>query len=801
MANDLWRTDVGQARERLARLSPSDKVAIALHDFAGVAASDVVGFDYADGPNGVRGHQGATAFPSMLALAASFDRQLAAAYGTALAREVVAAGRNAVFSPGLDIARVPWGGRAGQQLGEDPFLAGEMGGVTGAAVQSQGVLAIATHYVANNFEWLRTGEGSLPRRTPAIDVRISARALHEVYLEPFRRALGRYGVAGFMGSYNRLNGEYVCQSADLLALPRERWGWSGVTVPDAVFAVRDPRAAVRAGLDLPALGDAGGRTEADLREIGDERLDQIVLHVLTAAEHVGLRRPAAATPEPPDGSAELARRIAADGMVLLRNESGVLPLARSARVAVIDAVGVRNVLVMGGAPSVFLQDARIQSVPEALGEALDAPDRVVSVEVGHGERPLPPLTAESAGAAIDAVVRDEVSGAKHRLRLPRFELDAPDGVGPDWSATIRTTFRASRTGTHILTAEFAGSLTLYADEQPLTTGFREASPMIAGPEYPLHAVLDLDVDQDVEIRVEYATSVAISIPGMPVGPHLRLGVAGPDDRLDRAAALAADCDVAVVLAGRVSGEAMDVDSLLLPGEQSAVLDAVAAANPRTVLVTLGAGPVVLPRLDNLAAVLHAWFPGEQFAPALAAVLTGESEPGGRLPITFPADEHGTPIAAASQYPGVDGVATYSEDLLVGHRWYDDRRITPAFAFGHGLGYTTFEVGRLDAQDAGDSVRLTVELTNTGTRAGKAVPQIYVRHPSDAGEPPAQLKGFAALRLDAGETRRTTIEIARDDLMVFDEPSGRRVLVPGEYEFRAALSSRDVRASVRVPIVG
>ena len=288
---------------------------------------------------------------------------------------------------------------------------------------------------------------------------------------------------------------------------------------------------------------------------------------------------------------------------------------------------------------------------------------------------------------------------------------------------------------------------------------------------------------------------------MPVGPHVRLGVAGPDDRLDRAAALAAGCDVAVVLAGRVSGEAMDVDSLMLPGDQGAVVAAVAAANPRTVLVTLGAGPVVLPRLDGLAAVLHAWFPGEQFAQALAGVLTGESEPGGRLPITFPADEHRTPIVGPSQYPGVDGVATYSEELLVGYRWYDARGITPAFPFGHGLGYTTFEIGRLDVADTGDAIRLTVELTNTGARTGKAVAQIYVGHPAAAGEPPAQLKGFAAVRLDAGETRRTTIEIARDDLLVFDEQAGGRVLIPGEYEFRAGLSSRDVRATARVSIAG
>ena len=256
-----WEPALDRAHDQLALLSRSDKIAIALHDFASVSDPDVMVFDYADGPNGVRGHVGATAFPSMLAMAASFDRQLAAAYGVALAQETVAAGRNVIFSPGLDIVRVPWGGRTGQQLSEDPFLAGEIGGVIGAAVQSQGVMAMATHYVANNFEWLRTGANSLPRRTPAIDVRVSQRTLHEIYLEPFRRALAGHGVASFMGSYNRLNGEYVCQSAEILNLPRQAWGWAGVSLPDFIFAVRDPRAALLAGLDLPSLGDAAGRTD------------------------------------------------------------------------------------------------------------------------------------------------------------------------------------------------------------------------------------------------------------------------------------------------------------------------------------------------------------------------------------------------------------------------------------------------------------------------------------------------------------------------------------------------------------
>jgi beta-glucosidase len=161
-----WEQAVSRALERLNGLSPEDKLAIAVHDFAAVTAEDFVPFDYCDGSNGVRGHQGATAFPSALALAASFDQDLARRYGAALGREVLTAGKNAILAPAMDIARVPHGGRGGENLGEDPMLTGEIGGAIGGGIQSEGVLAVAKHYVANNFEWLRTGEGSFTAPIP-----------------------------------------------------------------------------------------------------------------------------------------------------------------------------------------------------------------------------------------------------------------------------------------------------------------------------------------------------------------------------------------------------------------------------------------------------------------------------------------------------------------------------------------------------------------------------------------------------------------------------------------------------------
>jgi len=330
------------------------------------------------------------------------------------------------------------------------------------------------------------------------------------------------------------------------------------------------------------------------------------------------------------------------------------------------------------------------------------------------------------------------------------------------------------------------------DDESVASGFREASPFVTGPDYPLHAVVDLAAGQVIMVRVEYSTSVAISIPGTPVQPHLELGWRQPDYRLAQAAALAAVCDVALVLAGRLSGEAMDADGLSLPGTQDALISAVVGANPRTIVVTLGAGPVVMPWLDDVPAVIHAWFPGEQVAPAFAEVLVGQAEPGGRLPITFPTDESTTPIHEPHQYPGVDGVATYSEELLVGYRWYQQHGVAPAFPFGHGLGYTSFEFADLRAETTEELIGVTFSVRNVGSRPGKAVPQVYVSFPAAAGEPPAQLKAFQVVRLEPSQVSQVDMEIPMDDLAIYDDRRGSRVVMPGTYEIQLGVSSVDLR---------
>ena len=543
------------------------------------------------------------------------------------------------------------------------------------------MLAVAKHYVGNNFEWLRTGEEASP---PVGCYRCQGVAAHA--------ARDLSGAVPQGPCYLRVAGSSARTTASTADTSARIRTCSTFRVHIGVGPVSPFRtssllsgAALEAGLDLPALGSDSQLTRDDLLE-NEARLDSIAWHVLSAVEYVNLKPMQEPSPIPPPESAQVAKDIAIEGMVLLKNDGPLLPLPGTARIAVVDAGNVRALLVVGGAASVSLSDERIESVPEALGKLLASPEQVRVAPAGDGEVPLPVVSAEAAASLIEAVIRDDVTGTEVRRTLSRFELRAPEGVGPDWSATLTTSLSAERAGLHHLTLTFGGRATLYVDNEPVVSGFREASPFVTGPDYPLHAVVDLAAGQAVALRVEYSTSVAISIPGTPVEPHLELGWRQPDDRIAQTAALVADCDVALVLAGRLTGESMDADGLTLPGAQGALISAVAAANPRTIVVTMGAGPVVMPWLPEVPALLHAWFPGEQFGPALAEVLTGRAEPGGRLPITFPTDEAATPIQEPQQYPGVNGVATYSEDLLVGYRWYQDRGIEPAFPLGHGLGY-------------------------------------------------------------------------------------------------------------------
>jgi len=269
-----------------------------------------------------------------------------------------------------------------------------------------------------------------------------------------------------------------------------------------------------------------------------------------------------------------------------------------------------------------------------------------------------------------------------------------------------------------------------------------------------------------------------------------------------AAAAAKSADVALVMVGDKDSEGHDRRNLSLPNNQDALVSAVAAANPRTIVILKTGGAVLMPWLEAVPAVLEVWYPGEEDGNVVADLLFGDANPSGKLPVTFPRAEDEVPAATPEQYPGVNGNAVYSEKLLVGYRWYDVKNVTPLFPFGYGLSYTTFAVNQLSVSRFSErtGVTVTFNVVNTGPRTGAEVVQVYVVAPPDAGEPPKQLKGFAKVKLNPGEKQRVTVRLDRRAFSIWDTGAGHWVLAPGQHQILVGTSSRDLplRATVLIP---
>ncbi len=779
--------DLDKARTlRPSEINRAEKESIALGKWPGVPG--LLPFAYCDGGNGVRGAEGATAFPSALAVAASFDTDLARRYGVALGAEVRAAGCNVLLGPVLDVARTPWDGRTGEGLGEDPELTAQIGGAIIEGVQSEGVISVAKHVVANNAEIGRTGDGPAARRTDAIDVRVDEKTLHEVYLRPFRRAIQQHGLAGLMGSYNRLGGRYVCENTEVWRIVRDEWDFTGVTVPDYLFAIRDDAAALDAGMDLPGLDDIHGRTAEMVSALDDEHLDRLVGHVLLAAEMVRLE-PATAVDKSALGSVptrELAEEIAVSGAVLLKN-SGLLPLAPGTKVALFTPHSLDHITTIGGSAAVSAPQGRATGLGPALS---DLGFSVDEMNIVAADLPLPAATASEGLRLIQAII-STARGVDDR-RLQTFAVAAAEVDADEWSAVVRGEFVAPLTGGYRVTATFAGRAELFVRGVPEVAGFREASPLLAGPEYPMHAVFAAVQGERIDIELRYETGPALSIPGTSTAPALRVGVQPLDDPT-RLAEAARRADVAIVVVGRASGESMDVESLRLPPDQERLIESVAGAQANTVVVTLGSGPLAMPWHALPPAILHMWQAGERAGTAIGALLSGHGEPGGRLPLTFPYSDDDVPLDPGG-YPGLDNRAEYTERAAVGYRGYQERGIDPLFPFGHGLGYASIELGEVTWEVGPTTISALANVHNSGSRAGSVVLQLYARRP---GEDSWALAGFGRSEMPPAGEEEIVITTAVADLAA--RLDGGWLVVSGEYQFAVGLSSTDLHAMTTVAI--
>ena len=752
-----------------------------------------------DGPNGARGGGSliggvkSAAFPVGIALGATWNPGLLAEIGGALADEVRSKSAHVLLAPTVNIHRTQTNGRNFECYAEDPVLTSELavGYING--LQAKGVGATIKHFIGNESEIQRTTMSS----------EIDERTLREVYLPPFEAAVKRAKTWAVMSSYNRLGGTYTSEHAWLLnTVLRGDWGFDGVVMSDW-FGSHSTAATVNAGLDLEMPGPTRDRGEklivaVEADEVSRETIRQRVLNVLRLMERTGALNDHSHWEERADDRPEhraLIRRAGAEAAVLLTN-NGVLPLA-GGTVAVIGP-NAKTAQIMGGGSAQLNAHYRV-SPYEGLTEALGGVSYAYGCDNAKFQPTLPgPLTME-------LFPNRELSG------MPVAVDELPEAMGfwfgrlkgdvdaAHFSARLSTRFTAPATGIWRLGIRAAGLARVRVDGVQVaqawetwtrgTTFFEEGCdevladlPMVAGQTYA------------IEIDFASAQSENLAFSALAIG----LGLPSGDAEIAEAVAVAKAADIAVVCVGRDASwdtEGADLPGIALPGRQAELIAAVAAVNPNTVVVLQTGGPVEMPWLNDVAAVLQAWYPGQEAGNAIADVLTG-TEPGGRLPQTFPA--RWADGAAQTQdleiYPGLDGRVRYEEGVFIGYRHADRTGTPPLFPFGHGLSYS-----RLELSDATvEGLKVSVTLRNVGPRSGSTVVQLYLT-PAAAPVPrPAkELKAFAKHHLAAGEAVRVTFTLSPRDFAWFNVEAQAWQVEAGAYGVLLGLSSADLAKSGQI----
>ena len=814
--------------EGLRRLTLAQKVRLLTGaDFWALHAEPAIGLRrlvVSDGPAGVRGERWderdtSANLPSATALAATWDPERVERLGRLLAAECRRKGVDVLLAPTLNLHRTPLGGRHFECFSEDPHLTGCIGTAYIRGLQGAGVGATAKHFVANDSETQRF----------TLDARVDERALRELYLAPFEAVVRDARPWAVMAAYNGVNGHTMTESPLLRDVLVGDWGYDGVVMSDW-YAARSTEAAALAGLDLVMPGPTGPWGDALVAavragRVPEEVVDAKVLSLLRLAGRVG-----ALEGVEPDGrtaaawsdaavAAEL-RSAAAAGFVLARNEGGLLPLRRAAlrRVAVVGPNAAVARTLGGGSATVFpaYTVSPLEGLRAALGDHVEVLHGVGvrthhRIPVAERDRLLLP---DGSGPGAEVRFLDaggRVLGSDRRLGgafawLGTLPDDVP--VAGVAAVEVRTALRVTTSGPHVLGCSGVGRFRLaVGGEQVFDTRLSVppdgdlAEAHMRPPQHgtPVH----LREGETVDLVLRHEPLGADGAAGPVAGITFQVNVEPPhpddDEEIERAVGLAGSVDVAVVVVGtteEVESEGVDRASLELPGRQDELVRRVAAANPRTVVVVNSGAPVLLPWVGEVPVVLLAWFPGQECGNALADVLLGDVEPGGRLPTTWPASADGLP----STRP-VDGVLVYEEGLFVGYRGYDRDGREPLFPFGHGLGYTTWEYLGVEVSGPVSPSRaatVAVRLRNTGRRLGREVVQAYASRPDSALlRPPRWLVGFGTGLAGPGEEVTVTVEVPWRALAHWDVGQRAFAVEPGDFDLAIGASSRDLRVTTRV----
>jgi len=751
-----------------------------------------------DGPMGVHDYGLTTAYPAGIALAASWDVDLALRFGTAMGQDARARGVHFILGPGMNIYRAPMNGRNFEYFGEDPFLAARMAVSVIRGIQGQRVIATAKHFAGNNSEFARM----------TLSSDIDERTLREIYLPAFEASVKEANVGAVMDAYNLVNGSYMTQNNHLNnEILKKEWGFDGILMSDW-GATHDGIAAANGGLDLEMPSPSFMNRDALLPALREGKIsvsiiDDKVRRILRKAIEFGFFDQAQtdiALPTYSQEGRQAALEVARGSMVLLKNSGNLLPLDENKvkTIAVMGPDAYPAVISGGGSAETkpFNSVSCLEGISNRLGtkvKVLYAVDVPPLDEVFENSEFVTAPNGE-VGLKGEYFSNEELKGAPALVRTDKH-------VHFDWG---EGSFAAGEPVDHFAVRWTGYFVPKESGDYKFYTSADDGVRLYVGDEIaiddwlPHSQTLDtasrhLEAGQAYKIRLEYFESVGSAIVGF--------GVTRAEAYIGRETKpLAAKADAVVICAGfdpKTEGEGFD-RTFELPGGQDELIRQMTAVNKNVIVVLTAGGNVDMTRwIENVPAVIHTWYPGQEGGTALAQILFGDYSPSGKLPASFERSWEDNPTFH-SYYPANGGNrVSYSEGVFVGYRHFDRSETKPLFAFGYGLSYTTFTYSNLSVTpqtgNANEPVSVSFDVRNTGRRTAAEIAELYVgdSHAS-VPRPVKELKGFAKVSLKPGETRRVTLTLSRRAFSFYDTAKKDWSAEPGDFTILVGASSDKIQ---------
>ena len=758
-----------------------------------------------DGPNGVRGDstsgKSSACFPCAISIGSTWDMDLINQLGVALGEEAKVKDVDVLLGPTINIHRHPLGGRHFESFSEDPFLTGKIATEYVKGVQSQNVAACLKHFIGNDTEYERH----------LVSSNIDEKTLREIYLLPFEMGVKEGNAQVVMSAYNKLNNIYCSSHKELLIdILKDEWGFDGYVVSDWGAALETEKNA-RGGLDLemPGPGNVWGEqlyAAVSEGKIEEELINDKVRRILNIANFSKRFENPTNKPEESNDSADhrkLLKKAAADGMVLLKNND-LLPLKSDIKNLAIIGPNAKEAQIIGGGSASLKPHYQAHPL-EAFKNKLGNQTNISYAKGCHTHKYLPKVKEELMddekgflveyfeGSKFDGniLVQEHLIGNKFWV----FEGFAKEVIAkfdrPDISVKFSCAYTPDISGNHEFEIFGIGKARLFIDGKELIDNWTETSPGEAFFSFSSDskkALVDLDEGKTYQLEIRYKFEGNF--------PAIYIGCQTPDkvNLFDEALEVAKAADQVVLIVGTNSDwetEGNDRSDFNLPANQNHLIEEVLQVNPNTLVVLNTGSPVKMPWADRAEAILQTWFAGQEFGNAMVDIITGEINPSGRLPTSFPKNIEDTP--AFNSYPGKDLQMNYEEKLLVGYRWYDKKDIKTLFPFGHGLSYTQFEYSDLEVEiQSKNKVSCKFSLQNTGLIAGAETAQCYVGYKTDDdSEPKKTLQGFSKIILNQGDKSKVEINLNSRNFSSWNEAKQNWEVRPGSYEIFIGSSAENI----------